>query len=293
MVLFTIPLLLPTYSIADDVEPRLYSNVPVGINFISVGYANSKGEVTFDRSIPVEDVEGDIDSLVLSYSRGLNIAGKSAMFTFAIPYADVALEGLYLGEPASGQRQGIGDPQVRLSINFYGAAATTLKQYAAYRQKTIVGGSISVGMPFGRYSDDRLLNVGSNRWNVIGQIGISHKARRWTLESAIGFSWNSDNDEVLGSRTLEQNPIGLFRATALYNITPRFWVGAGLIYSFGGDTVLDGVERNDSQKNWRTGLAVSVPLAPRHTLQFRVTEGVTARIGSDFLTYGASYTFAF
>ena len=115
----------------NDVQPRLYSNVPVGVNFISVGYANSDGEITFDNSIPVEDVEGSIDSLLLSYSRGVNIAGKSAMFTIAVPYADVSLEGLYLGEPTSGQRQGMGDPQIRLSVNFYGAPATSRKQYAA------------------------------------------------------------------------------------------------------------------------------------------------------------------
>ena len=284
---------LLTEARASDVEPRLYSNIPTGVNFISVAYAHSSGEVTFDSSIPVEDVNGEVDSLVLSYSRGLNIAGKSALLTFAVPYAEVGLEGLLLGQPASGQRKGFGDPVVRLSVNFYGAPATTLKNFASYQQKTIIGASISVGMPFGRYLDDRIINVGTNRWNVVGQLGFSHKIKRWTIESAIGISWYSDNDDVVGNRRLEQDPLGLFRGTVLYNITRGFWIGAGFLYADGGETKLDGVQRDDRQKSWRTGVATSISLAPRHKAQIRVTEGITARVGSDFRTYTASYTYTF
>jgi hypothetical protein len=263
------------------------------MNFISVGYSNSSGEVTFDSSVPVEDVEGDIDVMFLSYSRGLNIAGKSAMLTIALPYADVALEGLLLGQPASGHRQGIGDPRIRLGMNFYGAPATKLKDFAGYQQKTIVGGSISIGMPFGRYVEDKIINVGTNRWNVIGQVGLSHKINRWTIESAIGVSWYTDNDEVQGDKTLEQDPIGLLRGTVLYTFDRGIWVGLGFIYANGGDTKLDGVQRDDRQKNWRTGIAVSFPLAPHHNLQLRATEGISARIGAEFRTLTASYTYSF
>ena len=293
VIIILIAALAPVESQAADVEPRLYSNVPVGMNFISLSYADSSGEVTFDSSVPVEDADGDVDSIMLSYSRGLNIAGKSALLTIAIPYADIGLEGLLYGEPASGQRQGLGDPKVRLAVNFYGAPATTMKDFASYQQKTIMGASISVGMPFGRYLDDKLLNVGTNRWNVVGQTGVSHKINRWTLESAIGFSWTSDNDEFDGNRRLEQDPIGLFRATVLYNFNRGFWVGMGVLYANGGDTTLDGVQRDDRQKNWRTGIATSFPIAPRHNLQFRITEGVTARIGADFRTYSAAYSYTF
>jgi hypothetical protein len=293
VTIILIAVLAPVEIRAADVEPRLYSNIPAGMNFVSVSYANSSGEVTFDSSIPVEDVDGEVDSVVLSYSRSLNIAGKSALLTVAVPYAELGLEGLLLGEPASGRRRGFGDPQVRLAVNFYGAPATIPKNFASYQQKTIVGASISVGMPFGRYLDDKVLNVGTNRWNVVGQVGLSHKINRWTVESAIGISWTSDNDDVVGNKRLEQDPIGLFRGTVLYNFSRGFWVGAGVLYANGGDTKLDGVQRDDRQKNWRTGIATSFSLAPRHNLQLRITEGVTARIGADFRTYSANYTYTF
>ena len=210
---------------ANDVEPRLYSNIPTGINFLSIGYARSHGEVSFDSSVPVADVEGEIDSVVMSYSRGLNIAGKSALLTLAVPYADVALEGLYLGQPASGQRQGMGDPRIRLAVNFYGAPAMTRAEFRSYEQQTIIGASVSVGIPVGRYVENRVINVGTNRWSVEAQLGVSHKVRRWTFETGLGIAWFSDNDDVLETNTLEQDPIGLFRGTVLYSLKPGLgWV---------------------------------------------------------------------
>jgi hypothetical protein len=278
---------------ANDVEPRLYSNVPTGVNFLTIGYANSSGEVAFDNSIPITEADGNIDAVVLSYSRGLNIAGKSGLLTIAVPYANVRLTGKVLGEPASGKRLGLGDPQVRLAINFYGAPAMSRRKFPAYQQRTIIGGSISVGMPFGRYLDDRILNVGNNRWSFVAQSGISHRVNQWTVESALGVAWFTDNDEFVGDRVLEQNPIGLLRATAIYNFTPGFWVGAGFVYAYGGESTVEGIQRHDRQKNTRSGISASIQLAPRHRLLLRVTNGLVARIGADFTTYSASYTLTF
>ena len=283
----------PAIVAANDVEPRLYSNVPTGTNFLSLGYAHSEGEVTFDGNVPIIDADGEVDSVVLSYSRGLNIAGKSALLSVAMPYGELKLEGLYLGEPASGGRQGRGDPRIRLAMNFYGAPAMSPEEFRAYRQKTIIGASVSVSVPVGRYVEDRLLNVGTNRWSVIGQVGVSQRFNKWTTEAAVGFAWLSKNDEVLETNTLEQDPVGLVRATLIYHFRPGLWAGAGMIYTYGGDTTLNGEKRDDGQSNWRTGLTVSAALARRHNLQVRATEGLSARLGADFRTYAVSYTYTF
>lgn len=282
----------PVAVAANDVEPRLYANIPTGTNFLSLGYAQSSGEVSFDSSIPASDVEGEIDSIVLRYSRALSVANKSALLTIAVPYADVFLEGIYLGQPASGQRQGMGDPIVRLAVNLYGAPAMTRAEFRSYEQQTIVGASIAVGIPVGRYVKERIINVGTNRWTVLAQLGISHSVRRWTFEAGLGFAWFSDNEEFLGT-TLEQDPIGLFRSTLLYSFKPGLWLSAGFLYAHGGDTRANGVQRDDRLQNWRTGVAISIPLARGHNLQLRATEGIRSRIGSDFRTYAASYTYTF
>lgn len=288
-----LPLVQVQSAYANDVQPRLYNNVPVGMNFLSLSYAHSDGEVAFDDSIPLEDVEGDIDSYLVSYSRGLDLGGKSGVLSIAIPYTDIALEGLYLGLPASGQRQGMGDPVVRLSINLYGAPALAPGEFASFKPKTIIGASIAVVIPAGRYDEDRVLNNGTNRWGVEGRLGGSRRLGKWEVEGALAVSWSSDNDEVLGTNKLEQDPMGHVRGGVLYHFNPGVWLGAGLLYVVGGDTQLNGVQRDDHLSNWRTGAALSFPVARGHQMQLRVTDGLSSRIGGDFTTYGVSYTYAF
>ena len=61
---------------AADIEPRAYSNIPLGINFLIVGYAHSEGNVTFDPSVPIMNGKLTTDS---SSSRmpGPSISGAS------------------------------------------------------------------------------------------------------------------------------------------------------------------------------------------------------------------------
>lgn len=278
---------------ADDVQPRLFSNVPTGTKFLSVGLSSSSGEVTVDSNVPVADVDGSVDTLVVSYSRGLDLAGRSALATLTIPYADMHFDGLYLGQPASADRQGLADPRIRLAVNLSGAPAMRPEEFAGYRQRTIVGASVEVSIPAGRYEQDRVINIGSNRWGLFSQAGVSHRVRDWTVEAAVGLIGFSDNDKVLGSGTLEQDVIGTFRGTLRYHFGPALWVSAGLLYTYGGRTTLNGNERDDRQANWRAGVAVSMPLARRHQIQMMVSEGVTARIGSSFTTFQGSYTYTF
>ncbi len=278
---------------ANDVQPRLYSNVPTGVNFLSLVYAHSEGEVTFDDSVPLEDVEGDIDSYLVSFARGLNIGGKSVLLSVAVPYTDIALDGLYLGLPASGQRQGMGDPVVRLAVNLHGAPALTPEEFRSFKPKTIIGASFSVGIPLGRYDRDRVLNNGTNRWTLIGRLGLSHRIGQWEFESEAGVIWSSSNDEVLRTNRLEQDPTGLLRGGVIYHFGPGVWLGGGFSYLYGGDTKLNGVKRDDHRNNWRVGAAISFPLARGHQMQLRVTDGVASRIGGDFTTYALAYTRTF
>jgi hypothetical protein len=53
-------------------------------------------------------------------------------------------------------------------MNLYGAPPLSGKDYAAYRAKmdveTIVGAGLAVRLPTGQYMDDKLINLGENRF---------------------------------------------------------------------------------------------------------------------------------
>jgi hypothetical protein len=63
---------------AQEMEPRSYSNAPVGMNFLIGGYAYTRGGLVFDGALPVTDPELNTSSAVLAYARVLDILGQSA-----------------------------------------------------------------------------------------------------------------------------------------------------------------------------------------------------------------------
>ena len=63
---------------AQEIEPRAYSNAPIGVNFLIAGYAYTEGALPFDASLPVKNANLKTSSAVLAYARVLDLWGKSA-----------------------------------------------------------------------------------------------------------------------------------------------------------------------------------------------------------------------
>jgi hypothetical protein len=55
---------------------------------------------------------------------------------------------------------------------------------------------------------------------------------------------------------------------------------------------VDGVERDDRQRNSRVGLTCAVLLAPGHALRIGASRGAVTRIGGDFDSIGLSYGYS-
>src|SRR5690242_1786742 len=47
-----------------QLEPRAYSNTPVGMNFLILGYGFTTGDVSLDTSLPVEDAKFTVHSSI-------------------------------------------------------------------------------------------------------------------------------------------------------------------------------------------------------------------------------------
>jgi hypothetical protein len=279
---------------ANDVLPRLFTNVPVGMNFLRLGYTRSEGNVSVDPSLAL-DVDAELDTYLVSYSRSFGLFGQSSIISASLPYADLTLTGIVQGERVSASGDERPDPSFRLAMNLTGAPALTREEFRHYRQKTIVGLNLEVMPPWGDYDSSRVVNFGSNRWTVSPGLGISHRMGRFTLEGSGTLIFFSDNNEYLIDGSLSQETIATVRATLLYHFPhrPGTWVGLSGLYLNGGETTIDGEDRNDLQSNSRLGAALSWPFGRRHNLLFKISAGVTTRIGADFNNYQVIYTFAF
>ena len=65
---------------AQDIEPRAYSNAPVGVNFLVASYAYTRGGLSFDPAVSVTNAKFRTSSAVLGYATVLDLWGKSAKF---------------------------------------------------------------------------------------------------------------------------------------------------------------------------------------------------------------------
>lgn len=284
-------LALGTPAAAQELEPRLYSNVPVGMNFAIAGYAYSRGGVAVDPSAPLTDADITVHTAVFAYARALDIAGMSSKFDITLPYSWLSGSALYQGEPSDREVTGLADPRLRFAVNFYGAPALSVPEFSAYRQDLIVGASLQVTAPAGQYDSDKLVNIGTNRWSFKPELGLSKALGRWTLELMAAGTWYSDNDDLLGGGTLAQDPIYSMQAHATRNLGPHSWVAIDAVYYTGGRSTLDGVARDDLQSNTRFGATYVYAVDRHHSLKLNASSGVSTRTGSDFDTVAIAWQY--
>lgn len=271
---------------AQELEPRSYSNIPVGLNYLFTGYAYSAGGVLFDPAVPIENANIKIHGSVLAYARSVKVGRMSGKVDFIIPYAWLSGTANFQGEPVSREVSGLADPRVRMTVNFVGAPALPLSGFKDYKQDWVIGASLQVFMPVSQYDPDRLVNIGTNRFTFKPELGISKTYGRLFFEMAGGAAFYTVNNNFYNGKTRSQAPIGSIQGHVVYNFRNGIWAAMDGNYYWGGKTTLDGVEGNDLQKNSRFGFTFALPVNIHHSLKFNFSTGVSTRTGSDFNLMG-------
>jgi hypothetical protein len=281
-------LLLAADAGAQALEPRFYSNAPIGMNFAIAGYVYSSGNLSFAPSLDLENAELDMHSAVLAYARSGSLFGKSAKVDVAVPYASLSGTAIQAGSPVSRDVEGFADPQFRGSVNFIGAPALTLEEFRDYRQHFVMGASFKATAPFGQYDDDKLINVGMNRWSFAPELGMSRSFGPLIIELAGAVTLYTDNDDLKG-QTLEQDPLYSAQGHAVYTFPRGTWFAFDATYYAGGRTTVGGIEKDNFQKNSRMGVTLAFPVNKRNSIKLYSSAGVSTRTGSDFDTYGIAW----
>ena len=117
---------------AQQLEPRAYANAPIGVKFVSLGYAWSNGNVLLDPALPIENLDADIHVGVFSLSHVFSMAGDNAKIKFALPRQAGDWEGSLEGLPESQRERGLGDAWLGLDWLFSGAPALTQDEFPQY-----------------------------------------------------------------------------------------------------------------------------------------------------------------
>jgi hypothetical protein len=272
-------------------EPRAFSPSPVGTTFVLATFARSTGGILTDPSLPVDDVEAEVDTLAIGIGQTFGFFGRSASLAIVQPRAAGQFTGTLNGEDAAASRSGLGDTRIRFATNLVGGPALTAAQFARRTPRTTIGASLTVAAPTGEYYPAKLVNIGTNRWAIKPELGVSHPVGKWSLEATAGAWLFEDNDDFFGGQRREQDPLASLQAHVGYTFKPRLWLAFNATFYEGGQSTLDGVKKDDRQSNARYGLTASLPLGRSQSVKLHWNDGATTRIGSDFTTWGVTWQF--
>jgi hypothetical protein len=274
---------------AQSIEPRAYSPAPVGVNFVIAGWAATSGGLSFDPSVPIEDPKLATTGPILAYARTLDVFGRSGKVDVILPSARLSGSAIFQGSPVSREVEGLADPLLRLSVSFLGAPAMSPAEFRTYSQDLVVGASVQVSVPVGQYDSSRLVNLGSHRWWVKPEVGVSKAFGRWTLEGDAAVTLFSVNDDFFGGQRRAQQPMYSGQAHAVYSFRSGVWASLDATYFTGGRSSLNNLLQNDLQKNWRLGATLALPVDRRDAVKFYASRGVSARTGNNFDLLGVAW----
>lgn len=277
--------------LAQDIEPRRWGHLPIGSDFAGGGYAFTEGGIAFDPVLRIDNATVEMHSYTAKYIHVFEAFGKSARFDFTQSYLDGTWEGLLDGNAASVSRIGWSDTVMRFAVNLIGAPPLEGEEFKAYRagidHETIVGVGIAAVLPTGQYFNDKLINLGENRYTFRPQIGVVHAWDKWSVEFTGSSSLYGDNNEFWKGNLLEVDPLVSLQGHLVYTFTPGLWVGASVGQDFGGESTVNGKAKDDHKSVLSGCLTLGVPINRRVGLKFgylgsRTQENVGADLDTVF-----------
>jgi hypothetical protein len=276
-------LLCPAVVSGQLLEPRALTNVPVGMDFVLAGYNYTEGDILLDPSVPIEDLNAKLHTVVGAWVHAIDFFGMSGKVDVVAQFADGDWTGALAGRDSSTSRTGFGDPRVRLSVNFAGAPALRTAEFRNYRPNKVVGASLQVIAPLGQYDSSKLINLGTNRWTFRPQIGAAYWLGHWIIESYIAGWFFTENSDFYGGNRLQQYPMGAVKVHLIHTMPRRrIWMALDAGYAIGGRTVLNGEKKDTRISTFRFGVDLALPLRGGHTIKITGDTGVRHERGPDF-----------
>ena len=276
---------------AQDIEPRAYSNAPIGVNFLIAGYAYTRGGLAFDSSLPITNPDLRTSSAVVGFATVLDLWGKSAKFDAIVPYTFLSGTAEYQGEPVERKVDGFGEPglsAVGQSVRGARADFAGVRGLGAgpdrRRQPSGVAPVEPVRQHQARQHRHQPLGVqaGDRRLEGARSLDAEVKAAAIVLHR---------QRRLLRRQPASQDPIYSIQGHLIYGFPSGIWVSVDATYFAGGRTTLNGVRNYDLQQNWRLGGTAAFPVDRANSVKLYASSGLSARTGNDYDLVGVAWQY--
>jgi hypothetical protein len=240
---------------------------------------------------PGADTEASL--VIANYLRHTTLFNRPSSFSFSLVggsvdldvKASVASELVPPGvtDPSfSESASGYADPSMQLVVNLFGAPPLKANfDLLDYEPTWTLDVATMLALPVGEYDEDRLVNLGQNRW--FGRVALPFKYHfgaftpgyRSSLELTPSVWLFDDNDDFLG-QTLKNDPLLQLEAHLTNDFTPNFFGSLDLLYRGGFQSEIDGVEVGEELDIGNLGF----------TLSYQATDNLSIRTGFSSNVFG-------
>ncbi|MBW1749095.1 MAG: transporter [Deltaproteobacteria bacterium] len=295
-------LLLGGQALAVDDGPRAYWKAREGTNGISVQYLNldlqtsdseqfAPGSYIYANS----DIEASI--FLVNYVRYMTLFNRPSSLSLALAGGEIDVDvdanivasqflppGILPSSSFTQSSSGFADPSTQLVVNLYGTPPLKANfDLIDYEPTWNFDVAVMLGVPIGEYDDDKLVNLGLNRWfgriafPVTYNFGVFTPGYMMSLELIPSVWFFADNDDFMGQE-LKNDPMWQIEAHLTKDFTPSFFGSLDLLYRGGSQAKIDGVEVGDELDIGDLGL----------TLGYQVTDNLAIRTSFSSNLFGDS-----
>ncbi len=234
---------------AQGLGPRTNLLGPIGISGVAFQYVNLSQNLS-PSTIFITQAAFEINMFAVSAFHTFKLKNRLAQIVGAVIPATSSLELIEVGtsEPTNFSTNGFTDGYLGLKVGMIGTPALTVTEFSAHLPELSVFSYLRIWFP-GSYTNDEVLNLGSNRFTIqyIMPIAIplnKNKKRGSWLEIFPNVRFFTPNNNPLrtsGKRQIQQKPLFTIENHLSHNFSRKFWMATNLEYQFGGRTIEDGV----------------------------------------------------
>jgi hypothetical protein len=232
---------------AQELEARSYSVVPKGMHAAALSYTFTNGNIITDFASPIQDLKVHTSVFNLGYVQTFALFNKLARIQVTQPYGFLDGSAKVNGADTSATRNGFFDTKIKFGMNLLGSPVLAPKEFRLFQEHTVLGASIIISVPTGQYYQEKLINLGTNRWGFEPEIGFSHREGRLYYELYSGVWFFTANNEYLKNKTLDLKPLLTFQVHIDYVFKSAIWVAVNGGLARGGESSINGGEQDDQQ----------------------------------------------
>jgi len=239
---------------------RDYLNAPVDTWLLTLNASYTTSVTPEDGTDTIPGVRSNVFAQSIVLTRVMDFLGRTGGLSIVLPYAWIGTS----AGPFRASTNGVSDVGFLFQMNIFGGPALTREEFRFFVPQTFSSFHLLVTTPLGTYEPTSPINPSANRWMISPTINFSYTPDQgWSwIETYVAgrFFGNNNNFLVNGAQTLSQKPLLRLEEHVSRNLTDALWLSIDAYYNLGGETNIDGLERNNTANTVQLGAGMGLRL---------------------------------